>query len=137
MIQVMLVVASVYFLLATIPAAIFYLGNYFRYRSTESAYGKKSFSVFMENPEGVSAERWRLLYQISFILVDSTHALNFVLYFLTAKRFRQQAMEVFCSCFKKRGGCCCKSEDVTDSRSRSTQSSVFTLNKLQSRKSVE
>ncbi|KAH9524437.1 hypothetical protein Btru_054563 [Bulinus truncatus] len=65
----MLAFTAVLFLVLTLPACVFFL----MYREDEQF----------------------LFLQIQFVLHDSTHALNFFMYFLTAKRFRLQLYQIF------------------------------------------
>lgn len=71
MFTAMLAVASAFFLLASLPAAVFYI--FFQARGEQS---------------GVQRAQWDLFHQVSYVLVDSTHTFNFFLYFLSAHKFR-------------------------------------------------
>ncbi|GFR79335.1 thyrotropin-releasing hormone receptor [Elysia marginata] len=79
-ITLMLITAGVIFLVLSLPMALFYLIHGFG------------------GPQGktTEADRWLLYKQIAYVLIDSSHAINFFLYFFTAKRFRDQLVRLFC-----------------------------------------
>ncbi|KAH9524435.1 hypothetical protein Btru_054555 [Bulinus truncatus] len=66
----MLALTAVLFLVLTLPSCVYFLMN---------SWGENF-----------------LFLQIQFVLYDSTHALNFFMYFLTAKCFRLQLYRIFC-----------------------------------------
>ncbi|XP_076470708.1 uncharacterized protein LOC143300713 [Babylonia areolata] len=70
-ISVMMSVAAIVFLLLTLPNCIFIV----------------AFDYWSWYPP-VSYARWMLFQQVSFVLSDLNHAINFYLYFLTADKFR-------------------------------------------------
>ena len=80
MTNLMLVVTSLAFLVLTLPLCIFYIAG-FRQHAVQS------------NPT-VFVYTMRLFQIVSHLLADSTHAINFLLYSLTNRRFRHYAMEL-------------------------------------------
>ncbi|GFR84946.1 thyrotropin-releasing hormone receptor [Elysia marginata] len=73
-ITLMLIAASIFFLVSALPMSLYYLLRGFR-----------------DNQEvTIETARWVLYQQIAYVCVDSSHAINFFLYFFTAKRFRVQ-----------------------------------------------
>ncbi|GFR74855.1 thyrotropin-releasing hormone receptor [Elysia marginata] len=85
-ITLMLIAAGVIFLVLSLPISVFYLIRGFRVSHSMS----------------VEQARWTLFQQIAFLFIDSSHAVNFFLYFFTAKRFRVQLIrlvrEKICFC---------------------------------------
>ncbi|GFS03301.1 thyrotropin-releasing hormone receptor [Elysia marginata] len=75
-ITIMLILAAAIFLLLALPSCVYLLA----YR--EPAPG--------ERRDPLTEARWKLFDQIQFLLIDSSHAVNFFLYFLSAQRFRRQ-----------------------------------------------
>ena len=83
-ITMMLVVVCVAFVLLITPNAIFYaVKPYWTY--TRNTLGHATFIFTGE---------------LIFLLCDSTHAVNFYLYFLSTKRFRTRCLEMLCYCWK-------------------------------------
>ena len=80
MITLMLIAAGMIFLLLSLPMALFYLIDPFNRLNVDKMT--------------VSAARWTLFQMVAFLLLDSSHAINFFLYFLTAKRFRVQLLRI-------------------------------------------
>ncbi|GFO20204.1 thyrotropin-releasing hormone receptor [Plakobranchus ocellatus] len=78
-ITLMLIVAAGIFLVLSLPMCLYQL-----------------LSQFYTDPgaKTVKQAQWRLFYMIAFLLLDSTHAVNFFLYFFTAKRFRVQLWRI-------------------------------------------
>ncbi|XP_059150314.1 sex peptide receptor-related protein 2-like [Physella acuta] len=72
-ITAMMVLAAVLFLILALPSCVYF----FTARK-------------IPDSESVSIAQWGLFKEISFVLMDSNHAINFFLYFYTAKRFRNQ-----------------------------------------------
>lgn len=88
-ITLMLIVAALVFLVLSLPMALYYF--------------LKGFGRVSENT--AEAASWRLYEQIAYVLVDSSHAVNFFLYFFTAKRFRVQLTRIMtgrASCWGRR-----------------------------------
>lgn len=84
MITIMLIIASVVFLILSLPACIYFLGH-------------------DRDTKGVEEARWNLFSQVAYLMTDSSHAVNFFLYFFTAKRFRSFAFRLFCKkCLPRR-----------------------------------
>ncbi|GFN75995.1 hypothetical protein PoB_000250100 [Plakobranchus ocellatus] len=71
----MMVLAATFFLFLSLPGCIFYLTH----RPTSDA---------------VLRSKWHLFEQIQFILVDGSHALNFFIYFLAVKAFRESLIRL-------------------------------------------
>ena len=82
MITVMLLIASVVFLVLVLPVSVY-----------EIAF---DFTGMQMQARGVKKARWEVVKQVVYFLADATHMVNFFLYFLTAKRFRSFAMQLFC-----------------------------------------
>ena len=78
MITLMLVVTSGAFLLLTLPQCIFFMSSF-----------QKDIT---EQGITLSKAQKNLFKEISYMLADSTHALNFLFYFFTVKRFRDFAL---------------------------------------------
>lgn len=74
-ITIMLIFAAIIFLLLTLPACIYILG-------------------YKESKDPLVEQRWKLFEQIQYVLIDSSHAINFFLYFLSAQRFRCQFFNI-------------------------------------------
>ncbi|XP_059150322.1 green-sensitive opsin-1-like [Physella acuta] len=72
-ITAMMVLAAVLFLILALPSCVYFVS-------------------LREIPESqdLSKAKWGLFKEISYVLMDSNHAINFFLYFFTAKRFRKQ-----------------------------------------------
>jgi hypothetical protein len=83
----MLVIVCCAYVLLMTPLAIFYaVRTHWDYYSSRSQY---SIYVFIN--------------QLVFLLADSTHAVNFYLYFFSTRRFRNRCLEtIFYCCFPKR-----------------------------------
>ena len=77
---IMVTVAAIVFLLFTLPSCI-HIVSYDPWRSYHP----------------VVEQRWRLINQISHMLADFNHAVNFYLYFLTARKFRSQVKSIACN----------------------------------------
>ncbi|GFN94804.1 thyrotropin-releasing hormone receptor [Plakobranchus ocellatus] len=78
-ITLMLIVAAVVFLVLSLPMCLYQL--IFRFYKDRGA-------------RTVQQAEWRLYLMIAFLLLDSSHAVNFFLYFFTAKRFRTQLLRI-------------------------------------------
>ncbi|GFO20211.1 thyrotropin-releasing hormone receptor [Plakobranchus ocellatus] len=74
-ITLMLIVAAVIFLVLSLPQCLLHLVSAFHTKPADHT---------------VQKAQWRLYHMIAFLLLDSSHAINFFLYFFTAKRFRTQ-----------------------------------------------
>ncbi|XP_059150317.1 mu-type opioid receptor-like [Physella acuta] len=74
---VMLVVAALMFLLLSLPSCVYFL------------------SYKMSDNQVVEA-RWAIFEQVQYMLIDSTHAVNFYLYFLSSQLFRTRLISLFC-----------------------------------------
>ncbi|XP_059166043.1 uncharacterized protein LOC131948450 [Physella acuta] len=86
-ITIMLVIVCIAFVLLMTPNALFYAANY--YWQYEEHTNSHAQYVFTE--------------QLIFFLSDSTHAINFYLYFFSTRRFRKRCLEtVFYCCLKRR-----------------------------------
>lgn len=72
-ISVMMAVAGVVFLICTLPACIYFLASF-----------------ELDDQDALSIARWSLFHQISSAFADLNHAINFYLYFLSARKFRSQ-----------------------------------------------
>ncbi|GFO36256.1 thyrotropin-releasing hormone receptor [Plakobranchus ocellatus] len=79
-ITAMLILAAAIFLLLALPTCIYLL-----------AYKQPRYG---ESRDPLLEARWALFDQIQFVLIDSSHAVNFFLYFLSAQRFRRQLYHV-------------------------------------------
>ncbi|RUS73454.1 hypothetical protein EGW08_018777 [Elysia chlorotica] len=77
-ITLMLITAGLVFLLLSLPMALYCMVQGFSTRSEQS----------------VTAARWVPYKIVAYLLIDTTHAINFFLYFMTAKRFRVQLLRV-------------------------------------------
>ena len=76
----MLITVSVVFVLTTLPNCIMFIAqNYWDY--------EKDILTFANH---------YLIYQIVFVLSDSNHAVNFYLYFLSGRKFRQHFCNLIC-----------------------------------------
>ena len=77
-ITLMLIAAGGIFLVLSLPISLYYLIK------------------GLSRPTEMSVEnaRWNLYRVIAYIFIDSSHAVNFFLYFFTAKRFRVQLLRV-------------------------------------------
>ncbi|GFO20199.1 thyrotropin-releasing hormone receptor [Plakobranchus ocellatus] len=78
-ITLMLIVAAGIFLVLSLPMCLYQL--VFRFYTDLGA-------------KTVEQAQWRLFYMIAFLLLDSSHAVNFFLYFFIAKRFRVQLWRI-------------------------------------------
>ncbi|RUS84725.1 hypothetical protein EGW08_007512 [Elysia chlorotica] len=88
-ITLMLVAAGGIFLLLSLPLAVYYIIRGLNRRDEYS----------------VESARWTLYRYIAFVFFDSSHAVNFFVYFFTAKRFRTQMLRVVtgrASCWGRR-----------------------------------
>ncbi|GFR74886.1 thyrotropin-releasing hormone receptor [Elysia marginata] len=88
-ITLMLIAAAVIFLVLSLPMSMYYLMLRF-HESREKS---------------IEAARWRVYHQVAYVFVDSSHAVNFFLYFFTAKRFRDQLIRIVtgrASCWGRR-----------------------------------
>ena len=88
-ITLMLIAAAVIFLVLCLPMTLYYL--------------IQGFSISQEMT--VEKARWTLYHMIAFLFIDSSHAVNFFLYFFTAKRFRVQLIRIVtgrASCWGRR-----------------------------------
>ncbi|GFR84784.1 thyrotropin-releasing hormone receptor [Elysia marginata] len=126
-ITLMLIAAGLIFLVLSLPMAVYVL--------------IRGLTVHRERT--VENMRWTLYQNIAFLLIDSTHAVNFFLYFFTAKRFRVQLLRIVtcrASCWGRRiaqrgrkGGPNGKQEDLRrgsrfTTTSQGTTSSCLTSN---------
>ncbi|XP_059144288.1 alpha-1A adrenergic receptor-like isoform X1 [Physella acuta] len=75
-ITLMMILASALFLVLTLPACVFYISEPYLFDEI--------------NP----SEKYLYFKMIQHILYDSSHAFNFLLYFFTAKRFRQHFLHL-------------------------------------------
>ncbi|CAL1533919.1 unnamed protein product [Lymnaea stagnalis] len=87
-ITIMLVVVCIAFVLLVTPNALFYaVRPYWSYEPMSSDHAVYRFTE-----------------QLVFVLSDSTHAINFYLYFFSTRRFRKRCLETvfFCCCTSRR-----------------------------------
>lgn len=77
-ITLMLIAAGIIFLVLSLPISVYYLIRGFKVHQKRTA----------------EHARWTLFQQIAFLFIDSSHAVNFFLYFFTAKRFRVQLIRI-------------------------------------------
>ncbi|RUS72306.1 hypothetical protein EGW08_019929 [Elysia chlorotica] len=77
-ITLMLIAAGVIFLVLSLPMTIYYIVHGFTHIKRMS----------------VKEARWALYHMVCFVFIDSSHAINFFLYFCTAKRFRTQLIRI-------------------------------------------
>ncbi|CAG5125595.1 unnamed protein product [Candidula unifasciata] len=84
-ITIIVITAAVLFLMLTIPTCFYYF-------LSPSDYHGDCLSQ--------SGAYWALFNQLQHLLMDATHVLNFFLYFLAAKRFRDQVFKL-CRCQKR------------------------------------
>ncbi|CAL1540477.1 unnamed protein product [Lymnaea stagnalis] len=75
-ITLMMVLAAILFLVFSLPSGVYFL--------------------MPRQSDGIEYYRQFLLGQVQYLLLDTTHALNFFLYFFTAKRFRSQLIKIVC-----------------------------------------
>ncbi|KAL8567883.1 hypothetical protein ACOMHN_059005 [Nucella lapillus] len=80
LVNLMLLSATVVFLILTFPICIFMLADW--HWHVQPGYTRSNAIKY-------------LCQQLAFVLVDSTHAVNFYLYFLTARRFRHHFLRLF------------------------------------------
>ncbi|CAL1540488.1 unnamed protein product [Lymnaea stagnalis] len=74
-VTIMMTLAAVTFILLSLPSCIYYL-----------AY-KSSNDIVVE-------ARWAVFEQVQFVFIDSSHAVNFFIYFLSSKLFRDRLYEL-------------------------------------------
>lgn len=79
-ITMMLLTTSIMFLLLVMPNCIFFIA--------------REYWTWKETPLGIS--QYYLVYQIVFLLSDLNHAVNFYLYCLSGRKFRQKFVELLC-----------------------------------------
>ena len=84
-ITTMLVVVCVAFVVLITPNAVFYVVR----------------PHWTYTPGTAEHARFRFTSELIFVLCDSTHAINFYLYFFSTKRFRSRCLETVTSCSKK------------------------------------
>ncbi|XP_059144304.1 sex peptide receptor-related protein 2-like isoform X2 [Physella acuta] len=111
-ITVMMVVASVLFLVLTLPSCVFYfIQNNATRLSVQTAY-------------------YKLFLTIQYMLYDSSHAFNFFLYFFTAKRFRQHFLHLLlCQNLRRRFS---KNQTTTRTTDASRESRDMSASQLSS-----
>ena len=78
----MMLAASLLFVLMVLPQCLYFI----------LIYHADTFSHLRDGPLG------QLLQQVATVLADSTHALNFYLYFASTRRFRKQFLGLLCCC---------------------------------------
>lgn len=123
-ITLMLIAAGSVFLILSLPMALYYLIR----------------GLTISEEQTVENARWSLFHMIAYILIDSTHAVNFLLYFFTAKRFRVQLFRVVTcrtSCWGRRisqrggkGGANSKQADLRRGSRFTTSSGVTGISYL-------
>lgn len=85
-ITIMLVVVCIAFVLLMTPLAIFYpIKQNWTYEKNSLEHAKALFTE-----------------QLVFVLGDSTHAVNFYLYFFSTRRFRKRCLETVFYCYNSR-----------------------------------
>ncbi|XP_076455670.1 rhodopsin-like [Babylonia areolata] len=84
-ITVMLVVISVVFVLLTIPNCIFFIYK---------PYWKVERSAYRDYAN------YKCIEQIVYFLSDASHAINFFVYFISTKKFRDRFLDLVCCCRK-------------------------------------
>lgn len=72
---IMMTLAAVTFILLCLPACIYYLSY------------KASTDIVIE-------ARWAVFEQVQFVFIDSSHAINFFLYFVSSKLFRDKVLDL-------------------------------------------
>lgn len=102
MLTIMLILTTVIFLLLALPACIYFLAK------------KEEYDDNLEDA------RWYLFSKIQFMLFDSSHAVNFFLYFLSARRFRTHLIKLL-TCRRKSTGKHAEISNQTDSSVLSSQ----------------
>ncbi|CAG5115695.1 unnamed protein product, partial [Candidula unifasciata] len=75
MFTLMVFLAAVFFVILCLPACIFYLS-------------------YRHHDDVLTHAQWALYEQFQFFLADSTHAINFFLYFLSARQFQAKALDI-------------------------------------------
>lgn len=94
-ITVMLIMAALIFTILLLPSCVFLL-------------------AFTDSENPLVRARWRLFDQIQYVFSDSSHAVNFFLYFFSAQRFRNQFLCLLT----------CRTRRLTNQRHRCTESGV-------------
>ncbi|XP_055860405.1 somatostatin receptor type 3-like [Biomphalaria glabrata] len=79
----MMVIAALFFIVLRLPSCIYYLS-------------------YQESADLVIEARWAVFEQIQFLLFDSTHAINFFIYFMSSRVFRHHLLYLL-SCKKYKG----------------------------------
>ncbi|BFZ06274.1 hypothetical protein BsWGS_09313 [Bradybaena similaris] len=75
--------AALFFVMLCLPACVFYLS-------------------YRQYDDDLTSAKWQLYQQVMFLLTDSTHAINFFLYFLPARKLRGRAFEILsCKPYRK------------------------------------
>ncbi|KAK3769315.1 hypothetical protein RRG08_067237, partial [Elysia crispata] len=88
-ITLMLIAAGVVFLVLSLPIVLYVIIHGFHAPKMDTVKGA----------------RWNLYRMVAYLLCDSSHAINFFLYFCTAKRFRTQLIRILtgrASCYGRR-----------------------------------
>ncbi|XP_059144313.1 sex peptide receptor-related protein 2-like isoform X3 [Physella acuta] len=109
-ITIMMVVASVLFLTLTLPSCVFFLSIPYAEASTQKG------------------AKYVLFREIQYLLYDASHAINFFLYFCTAKSFRRQFCRLLlCDWLRRRFGksrATDESGEIGDTQQGTTSGSV-------------
>jgi hypothetical protein len=87
-VTVMLITVSVALFVLSMPNVIFYI--------VEPNWD------YMSSAD--EAARWYFCYVMVYLCADLNHAINFYLYFLSGKKFRQQFKELICCCCRRQQG---------------------------------
>ena len=86
-VTVMLCVVSVVFLLLTLPSSVFFIG-------------RKRLFPNIENDE-LQKQQASLTFTVTTLLYHINSMINFLLYVLSGRKFRQAFVGLFCRCFEK------------------------------------
>lgn len=107
-ITIMLILVAIIFAVISMPAVVFLL-------------------TYEESPDKLVQAKWQLFDQIQYMFIDLSHAINFFLYFLTAKKFREQFLYVFTCKRYPKGLSKAKGYEVTNTHS--TYATKYTIAK--------
>lgn len=114
-ITTMLLTASAIFIILILPNCIFFL--------------VKEHWTWRETSSGIA--QYYLVYQIIFLLSDLSHAVNFYLYCLSGRKFRQKFFQLVYPCYRKQDGAVMRpSAHVTHARieaAASTGTNISTI----------
>lgn len=105
-ITLMLILAAVVFLVLSLPSCIYIV-------------------AVPRSMDSLTKARWKLFDKIQYLLIDSTHAVNFFLYFLSLKRFRNQFFNILTCKRRSRRRRISRNNDMNNS----IDTTKYTLNK--------